>query len=114
MHEASIALGILDVIIEKCAAGSYNLIESVRVRIGRAAGVMPEALLFAFDAAKADTPAREAELHIDIVPLGGFCKDCRSDFEVEEAYVLECPLCGSGAFKIERGYEMEIVEMDVK
>lgn len=113
MHEASIALGILDIINDRCSAEGYRSVESVRLRIGRAAGVMPEALLFTFDAAKGDTLARDAKLIIDIVPLGGFCGECKSDFEVEEAYVLNCPQCGSTAFKIQKGYEMEIVEMDV-
>lgn len=114
MHEASIALSILDIASERCSAEGYSVIESVRVRIGRAAGIMPEALAFTFDAAKEDTPARDSKLTIDIVPVGGFCRDCEREFEVEDAYVLNCPLCGSTAFKIEKGYEMEIVEIDVK
>src|SRR6266542_1101813 len=114
MHEASVALGILDIITDKCGAEGYTVIESVRLKIGRAAGIMPEALVFTFDVAKNETPAKDAQLLIDIVPLGGFCKDCKSDFEVEETYVLNCPLCGSSSFKIEKGYEMEIVEIDVK
>lgn len=113
MHEASIALGILDVVVDKCGAEGYHTVESVRIRIGRAAGIMPEALLFTFDVVKCETPAKEAKLVIDMVPLGGFCNGCGRDFEVEEAYVLQCPKCGSTAFRIERGYEMEIVEMEV-
>ncbi|HET6515172.1 MAG TPA: hydrogenase maturation nickel metallochaperone HypA [Thermodesulfovibrionales bacterium] len=113
MHEASIALSILDIIAGKCSAEGYRSVEAVRLRIGRAAGIMPEALLFTFDAAKCDTLARDAKLVIDIIPLGGFCIGCEREFEVEEAYVLNCPLCGSGAFRIEKGYEMEIVEMEV-
>lgn len=114
MHEASIALSILDIITDKCSAEGYSNIKSVRLRIGRAAGIMPEALLFAFDAAKLDTPASGADLCIDIVPLGGSCDGCEREFEVEDSYVLNCPLCGSATFKIKKGYEMEIVEMDVQ
>jgi len=114
MHETSIALGILDIINDRCIAEGYHAIESVRLRIGRAAGIMPEALLFSFDVAKADTLAEDATLIIESIPLGGVCSECNADFEVKEAYVLSCPECGSTAFKIQRGYEMEIVEMDVK
>lgn len=113
MHEASLALSILDVIVDRCVAEGFRVIESVRLRIGRAAGIMPEALLFSFDAAKSDTPARDAKLIIDIVPLGGSCSGCGRDFEVEEAYVLNCPRCGSDTFRIDKGREMEIVEMEV-
>jgi hydrogenase nickel incorporation protein HypA/HybF len=85
----------------------------VRIKIGRAAGIMPEALAFTFDVAKADTLARDARLVIDSIPLGGFCSGCERDFEVEDAYVLNCPRCGSSSFTIARGNEMEIVEMEV-
>ncbi|HXX81338.1 MAG TPA: hydrogenase maturation nickel metallochaperone HypA [Thermodesulfovibrionales bacterium] len=114
MHETSIALGILDIINDRCIAEGYHSIESVRLRIGRAAGIMPEALLFSFDVAKLGTAAENAHLIIDSVLLGGTCDECKSEFEVEEAYVLSCPKCGSSAFKIQKGYEMEIMEMDVK
>lgn len=114
MHETSIALGILDIINDRCIAEGYHAIESVRLRIGRAAGIMPEALLFSFDVAKVGTPAENAKLIINSIPLGGMCSACNSEFEVEEAYVLSCPRCGSSSFKIQKGYEMEIVEMDVK
>lgn len=113
MHEASVALGILDIIVGRCMGEGYKSIESVRLKIGRASGILPEALIFGFDAAKAETIAAEARLFIDIVPLGGFCSSCRTNFEVDGAYVFMCPLCGSLSFRIDRGYEMEIVDMEV-
>ncbi|MGD0884823.1 MAG: hydrogenase maturation nickel metallochaperone HypA [Thermodesulfovibrionales bacterium] len=113
MHEASIALGILDIVVGKCHAEGYRSIDAVRLRIGRAAGIMPEALLFTFDVAKSDSPAREAKLLIDLVPVGGYCSGCERDFEVEGTYVLNCPRCGSLTFQIRKGYEMEIVDMEV-
>ena len=114
MHETSIALGILDIINDRCIAEGYHSVESVRLRVGRAAGIMPEALLFSFDVAKVGTPSENATLIIESIPLGGRCSACNSEFEVEETYVLSCPQCGSSAFKIQKGYEMEIMEMDVK
>ncbi|GAB4418739.1 MAG: hydrogenase maturation nickel metallochaperone HypA [Thermodesulfovibrionales bacterium] len=114
MHEASLALSILDSVVSRCRDEGYGYVESVRLRIGRASGVLPEALAFAFDAAKEDTIARDAKLVIDIVPVGGFCDGCMNDFEVDDGYVLNCPLCGSDLFRVNKGYEMEIVEMDVK
>ena len=113
MHEASIALNILDIVTAQCSAEGYRSIKSVRVKIGRAAGIMPEALLFTFDVAKAETLAANAELIIDMVPLGGTCSGCGNDFEVDNNYVLNCPKCGSTTFKIDRGYEMEIADMEV-
>jgi hydrogenase nickel incorporation protein HypA/HybF len=113
MHEASIALSLLDLITTQCKKEGYHSVGSVRLRIGRASGILPEALLFAFDAIKAETTARDAVLVIDTISLGGICSECSSPFEVDEAYVLECPKCGSGSFRINKGYELDIVEMEV-
>jgi hydrogenase nickel incorporation protein HypA/HybF len=112
-YEVSIALSLLNIVEQKCREEGYQSVESVRVRIGRASGILPEAFTFAFDAAKKDTIAQEAKFIIDIVPLGGVCNECRSPFELEEAHVFACPLCASRSFKIDKGYELEIVEMEV-
>ena len=114
MHEVSIALNLLDIIEKKCREEGYQKVESVRVRVGKASSVQPEAFSFAFEVVKKDTVAQNARFMIDRVPLGGTCAACGNRFETEEAYILECPSCGSPSFQITQGYELEIVEMEVE
>jgi hydrogenase nickel incorporation protein HypA/HybF len=113
MHEVSVALSLLDIIVNKCREEGYHSIDSVRVRVGKASGILPEAFTFALEVAKKDTIARDAEFVIETVPLSGFCNGCGSHFEVERTCVLECPICASPSFKIHKGYELEIVDMEV-
>lgn len=114
MHEASIALGILDTVIKQCREAGYGSIESVRVKIGKAAGVLPDALGFAFDIAKKGTLADEAVLMIDHILIGGICHDCGKEFEVDDnRFIYRCPSCSSSSLKVDRGYEMQIVDMEV-
>ena len=113
MHEASIAISLLETVSDLCQQQGYNSIESVRLKVGRAAGILPDALLFAFDVAKAGTIAGQAELIIEYIALGGFCCECGSQFESEERYIYACPACDSSAIKITRGDEMQIVDMEV-
>jgi hydrogenase nickel incorporation protein HypA/HybF len=113
MHEASIAISLIETVSDLCQKEGYNSIESVRLKVGRAAGILPDALLFAFDVAKAGTIASQAELLIEYVALGGFCIECGSQFESEERYIFSCPDCKSSAIKITRGDEMQIIDMDV-
>ena len=113
MHEASIAISLIETVSDLCQQEGYNSIESVRLKVGRAAGVLPDALLFAFDVVKAGTLASQAELIIEYVALGGFCSECGSQFESEERYIFSCPDCKSNAIKITRGDEMQIVDMEV-
>ena len=113
MHEASIAISLLETITDLCQQEGYSSIESVRLKVGRAAGILPDALLFAFDVVKAGTSAGQAELIIEHVLLGGFCRECGIEFESEERYVYSCPACKSSAIKITRGDEMQIIDMEV-
>jgi hydrogenase nickel insertion protein HypA len=114
MHESSIAISILDVAQSKCIGAGYNSIDVVRVRIGKAAGILPEALLFAFDAVKIDSIAKNAKLEIESVPIGGVCQDCKKTFFAAEGsqYVYACPFCGSKSFDITSGREMDIVDLE--
>ncbi|MBE0426997.1 MAG: hydrogenase maturation nickel metallochaperone HypA [Nitrospirae bacterium] len=113
MHEVSVAQGLLDIVIENCKKGGYKGVESIKIKVGRASGVVPDSLLFAFDAMKHGTVAENASLTIDEVPVSGFCESCKSYFTVEEAYILSCPLCGDRIFRVETGRELNIYEMDV-
>jgi hydrogenase nickel incorporation protein HypA/HybF len=112
VHELSIAMSILDIVRDACAEEGCSRVEKVRVRIGKASGIMADSLLFSFDCARSGAAAG-ATLEIEEVPVGGHCRDCASDFTVEEKYVLECPLCGGPAFTIDSGHELEVVDLEV-
>jgi len=113
MHEASIAASLLDTVSRHCAKSGYARIDSINVKIGRASGIMPDALIFAFNALKYGTPAGEAVLNVEEVPVSGHCDGCASGFLVEEDFVLSCPLCGGSQFRITSGRELDIIDMEV-
>jgi hydrogenase nickel incorporation protein HypA/HybF len=113
MHEVSIALSILEIARGYCEREGCKGIGSIKVKIGRASGVLPDALLFAFDTAKAGTIAEKAALTIEEIPVSGFCNTCNNNFSVEEAYILCCPKCGGTSFRVETGQELDISEMEV-
>jgi hydrogenase nickel incorporation protein HypA/HybF len=113
MHEVSIAGGLLSSAERECRRQGYSSIQHITVRIGKASGVMPEALLFAFEAMKQETIAHDAVLTIVEVPVSGHCADCSGDFIAEGAFVLSCPHCSGASFRVHSGRELEIVEMEV-
>ncbi len=114
MHESSIAHSILEIVEEQCAEKGCDVVDAVTVRLGKATGVMPESLQFAFDALKEPTAAKNAKMTIEIVPLGGRCSACGKEFDVPDIqYIFACPLCGSSSFEVTRGREMEISDMEM-
>lgn len=112
MHELSIALSVLDIVRDAAAGSGLSRVTAVRLRVGRASGVQPESLRFAFDCSKAGTPAAGATLEIEEIPVGGHCDVCDGDFTQREPYVLACPLCGGAAFRLTAGDELHVLDLE--
>jgi hydrogenase nickel incorporation protein HypA/HybF len=113
MHEVGIAQSLLDIAIDNCEKQGYKGIESIKVKIGKAAGIMPDSLLFSFEAMKVGTIAEKALLIIDEIPISGYCNTCCSNFTVDDVYVIACPKCGHLSFRIDTGRELNVDEMEV-
>lgn len=114
MHEAALAYSILETVTGQCLEKNFSRILEVRLRIGMGSGVQSDSLKFAFDICKKNTPAHDAEMIIDTVPMGGECNACGRHFETENHLVFNCPFCRSGSFTITQGFETEIVDMEVE
>jgi hydrogenase nickel incorporation protein HypA/HybF len=114
MHESSLAISIFDIAQTQCRERGCTAVDSITVRLGKASGVLPESLEFAFNALKENTLASKAKLVFEIVPVGGTCRSCKKEFEaLDKPYVLSCPHCGSTEFEITKGREMEIVSLEI-
>ncbi len=113
MHEASIAQSILEIAINECLKAEGSRIDRIRVEIGIMNSVNAESLLFAFNAAKINTIAEDAELDIIEKPVGGYCKGCKKRFISKELFILNCPICGGQDFVIDQGRELNIIELEV-
>ncbi|RME63766.1 MAG: hydrogenase maturation nickel metallochaperone HypA [Nitrospirae bacterium] len=114
MHEASIALAIIETLEEECKKHNCHILKKVKLRIGKATGVMTDALLFAFEASKPGTVAERAVLEIEEVPLRGFCNSCNIEFESSDGVFLLCPQCESAWVKCVSGRELEIIELEME
>jgi len=112
MHEASLAAGVLRIVSE-AAAGKEERVVRVTVSVGELAGVMPEALVFAFDALKKNTPLAGASLSLEKEPVSARCEDCGTEY-FPRAFPYLCPSCGSNAFRIVRGEDVFVKKMELK
>lgn len=113
MHEASIAMSIIEIAEKHCRDAGYEKIKAIELRIGKGSGVMPEALRMAFDIVKIDTLAAGSEMTIDIIPIGGLCSACEKEFVTDDQFLIECPHCQSDSFKLSKGREMDIISIEV-
>ena len=113
MHELSIALSILDLAAEEASKNDSSTITQVDVEIGTLAGVESEALLFAWESARNDSPAQNAPLVIHSIKAEAECRECGKTFPIEH-FFAQCPYCESFRFDIKKGRELRIRSLMVE
>lgn len=113
MHEMSIAQSIIEIVRQHVPDAETPRVKSVKVRVGEAAGVVPESLAFCFQAATAETAFENALLQIEHVPFVIECKSCATTSE-ESMGLPICPACGSSDTKVLSGTELNIVEIELE
>jgi hydrogenase nickel incorporation protein HypA/HybF len=113
MHEASVAMSVIEIAERHCRDAGYSKVSSIDLRIGKGSGVLPDALEMAFDIVKLETMAAEAVLNIEAIPLGGKCRACGETFTTDDQFILACPSCQATDLCLEQGREMDIIEIEV-
>ncbi|MCA9796978.1 MAG: hydrogenase maturation nickel metallochaperone HypA, partial [Candidatus Eremiobacteraeota bacterium] len=81
MHELSIAHSIVEIVSEVAEREGASRILSIHLRIGALTAVVEEALRFSFEFAAASTPAAEARLEVETVPVTIFCDACQAEHQ---------------------------------
>ncbi len=108
MHELSITQSVVDAVSEH-AAGAQ--VASVRLRVGKLSGVVPDAMRFCFELVTEGTSLQGAELVIDEPPGTGHCRGCDSDLALADLILL-CP-CGSADVAVVSGRELSVQSIEV-
>jgi hydrogenase nickel incorporation protein HypA/HybF len=106
MHELAITQTVVDAVTER--TGSVP-VAAVRVRVGRLAGVVPDAMRFCFELVTAGTPLKGAVLEIEQPEGRGRCRDCGEEFLLPDL-VLLCP-CGSADVEVLAGRELAVASV---
>jgi hydrogenase nickel incorporation protein HypA/HybF len=113
MHELSIALNILDIVTEAALSESSAPVTAIHLRVGVLAGVVPAALVSAFELAREGTDFRETELRIEEMPIMGYCSDCGKPSQPVSVQMLCCVQCGAPLSEITSGRELEVAAIEV-
>lgn len=112
MHEMALMQQAMDIVFDSACSADAIQVTSVRMRVGKGAGVVPDALEFAFGVLTADTIAAGATLTIDHTPVVCNCKTCRCAFTPEGDFYV-CPVCGATSTEILSGREFELESIEV-
>jgi hydrogenase nickel incorporation protein HypA/HybF len=112
MHEMAIAQSVIDIAFAESSRYAGQRISKIKLSVGEFSGVVKEALDFAFQALKKDTPAADAEIEIEVVKLRAVCEACG---EVEcrlNDLKFTCEACGQ-QLTITAGREMRVDYIDL-
>ncbi|MDP2366449.1 MAG: hydrogenase maturation nickel metallochaperone HypA [Ignavibacteria bacterium] len=112
MHELSIAQEIFSIVQQNVDEENLNSVKNVKVKIGKLSNILPDSLLFCFDAIKTNTKLQNVELKIDISPVIIECNDCLTKSEIEPPD-FSCPKCNGINIKMTGGDELFVEEIEL-
>lgn len=108
MHELAIAESVVETVLAR-TEGRH--VTTVRLRVGRLSGVVPDALDFSFELATAGTPLEGATLEIEQPAGQASCRTCGEAFTLDDLILL-CP-CGSADVEVVAGRELAVASVEV-
>ena len=108
MHELAIAESVVASVLERTGDRHVSV---VRLRVGRLAGVVPDALTFCFGLAATGTALDGSTLEIVEEPGRAHCRACDADFELSDPFLL-CD-CGSADVALLSGRELSVTSVEV-
>lgn len=109
MHELAVAESVVEAV--RARTGD-NPVTSVRLRVGRLSGVVPDALAFCFDLATDGSPLEGAELVVEQQDGRARCRTCGEELALDDLILL-CA-CGSADVELTAGQELQIVSVEVE
>ena len=113
MHELSIALSMIDVAAEESERQGGGRVVAIHLRLGPLSGVVPEALLSAWDLACESSPLAGCRLVIQNVPIVIYCAACDGERPVCSIQEICCADCGAPATRVVSGREMDVVALEL-
>jgi len=108
MHELAITQSVVDAVLDRTGD---RTVTTVRVKVGRLAGVVPDAMRFCFDLVTAGTTLEGARLEIEQPAGQACCHTCGEEFGVTDLILL-CP-CGSADVEVVTGRELLVSSVEV-
>ncbi|QKW30657.1 hydrogenase maturation nickel metallochaperone HypA [Streptomyces seoulensis] len=112
MHELSIATAIVERAGELALADGTESVSAVTVRVGELSGVVPDALDFAFEAAREGTALAGARLVVEQVAARAYCDPCAAEFAVGMPPFFWCPRCDHPSQDLRSGRELQIIRIE--
>lgn len=114
MHEVGLLNQALELAIEAAEREGAVRICRMRLRVGALAGVVPEAMAFAFDVVSKGTLAEGGLFEWEETPVLCRCAAGCADFHPDDPAVFLCPVCGQASWQVIEGRELHLVDVELE
>jgi len=111
MHEITVAENLKEIILEAAKKENLERITRVDICFGQMVQIVPEIFEFAFRESVRNTPAMEAELGIEIIPVRLKCNICGEECTINDNFFM-CHKCGSTDIEIKEGKELFVKSIE--
>ncbi|MGO4869851.1 MAG: hydrogenase maturation nickel metallochaperone HypA [Roseiarcus sp.] len=111
MHEATVAAGVLSILVARAAEHGIVRIDVVRLKIGRLRGLDSRQVRGGFEMFAEGTIAEGARVEIDEVAAEALCRTCGTNWKLPN-YRFECPSCGGSDADVVKGRELYVESFD--
>jgi hydrogenase nickel incorporation protein HypA/HybF len=112
MHEASIAIELVQLVQEQAILNNATRVLKVGIRIGELSSVIPEALEFAWNDSALGTVCENSKLEIKCVKAVAICPN-HGEVRLEISKGLRCPICNTPTPSILQGEELELDTLEL-
>lgn len=115
MHEYSLALNLIEVVLEEGEKRNAKKIDRIVLKVGKLSGVETVLLSHSFEILKRENEKlKDAILEIDLEQPLMKCKNCNNIFTSED-FPFICPKCGNIFTEMIKGSDIiiEKIEMEI-
>jgi hydrogenase nickel incorporation protein HypA/HybF len=113
MHELSITMAIMSIVLEKAQEAGAGKVTRVELRVGRLTGIIPECVRLQFSLLGKGTVAENASLSFIEPPLTLRCRVCNVNYTADSTE-LTCPTCRRLEIDILSGSELSVESIEVE
>ena len=113
MHEMSVTMSLLDLVLEEAAKAGAEKIVGVNIVIGQMTGIIDHYVQANFELLSQNTPAEGASLSFRNIPRQARCRRCAYTFQPSDLD-WKCPKCQSAEIEITGGSELYVESIEVE
>ena len=113
MHELSVAISVVESVVCVLEEEGGGRVRAVGLAVGAHAGVVTEALAYAWGPATAGTPLAGSRLEVEPVAASVWCGPCDAERELP-GQRLRCPVCDAPAAGLLTGRELDLLSFELE